>query len=213
MQSSKVLEAIAVTAELCGRVFTPAAARVFASDLEGFPDDAVLGALARCRKEVKGVLTVQDVVSRLDDGRPGAEQAWAMIPYDEQSSVVWTEEMAQAYGAAAPLIAAGERIPARMAFKEAYEKAVTLARDRREAPKWTPSFGDDPSSRQLALIDAVRARRMELPRAMELIGTYPDLQQGMLISLGVDKHPLLAAPSTDGRKKVRELLGQLRMLK
>lgn len=213
MQSSKVIQAIAVTAELCGRSFTPAAARVFAQDLIGFADEAVMAALTRCRKEVKGILTVQDVISRIDDGRPGVEQAWAMIPYDEDTSVVWTEEMAQAHGIAAPLLRDGDRIGARMAFKESYAKFVADARDRSEPPKWTPSFGENPSGRQMALIDAVRAKRMELKTAMSLLAAYPDLQEGLLISVGVTDHPLLAAPSTEGREKLRALMGQLKALK
>lgn len=213
MQSSKVIQAIAVTAELCGRSFTPAAARVFAQDLAGFADEAVMAALTRCRKEVKGILTVQDVISRIDDGRPGVEQAWAMIPHDEDSSVVWTQEMAQAYGVAAPLLGEGDRIGARMAFKEAYAKSVADARDRGEAPKWTPSLGGNPSGRQMALIDAVRANRLGLNTAMELLASYPDLQEGLLISVGVTNHPLLAAPSTEGREKLRALMGQLKALK
>lgn len=209
MASKKLIQAVAVTAELCGRVFSPAAAAMFVGDLEGFPEDAVLGALTRCRREVKGMLTVHDVISRLDDGRPGAEQAWAMIPSGEDGSVVWSEEMAQAYGAAQPLLAAGERIPARMAFKETYERLVAAARDRREPVKWSPSFGSDASGRQVAVIDAVRANRLALEHATTLLPL--ELTQGMLMSLGVQKHPLLAAPSREGRDKVRAMLADLRV--
>lgn len=210
MATAKVIEAVAVTAELCGRTFTPAAAAMFVSDLEGFTDDAILGALTRCRREVKGLLTVQDVISRLDDGRPGAEQAWAMIPAGEDGSVVWSEEMAEAFGAAQPLLAAGERIPARMAFKETYERLVSAARDRREPVRWSPSFGTDASGRQVAVIDAVRARRLTLEHATELLPL--DLAKGMLMSLGVSKHPLLAAPSKEGRERVRAMLADLRAM-
>lgn len=212
MTSSKVLEAIAVTAELCGRMFSPAAALMFAQDLAGFPDNAVLAALTRCRKEVRGMLTIQDVVSRIDDGRPGVEEAWAMIPRDEASSVVWTEEMAQAYGTASLLLDEGDRIGARMAFKEAYAKLVAEARDRKHPPKWTPSLGGDVAGRQLALIDAVRANRLPMAHAMLLMDAYPDMQQGMLMSLGVAEHPLLAAPNKEGQTKVRALLENLKDL-
>lgn len=210
MPSSKILEAIAVTAELCGRVFSPAAAMMFASDLDGFPEPAVLSALTRCRKEVKGFLTIADVISRIDDGRPGAEEAWAMIPRDEATSVVWTEEMAQAYGKASPLLDEGDKIGARMAFKEAYAKLVAEARDRKKPPKWTPSLGDDVNGRQLALIDAVRAGRMGIDHAANLLAGQPDLQQGLLLQAGPKDHPLLAAPSKEGRAKVQALLADLR---
>lgn len=204
MQTHKVLEAIAVTAELCGRTFSPAAAAVFSGDLAGFPEEAVLAALTRCRKEVRGVLTIQDVVSRIDDGRPGVEQAWAMIPQDYCSSVVWSDEMAQAWGAANPLIQQGDKIGARMAFKEAYAKLVADARDQSIAPNWTPSFGDDKVGRQAALIDAVRHRRMTVNNAVALLPQ--EMAEGLLLSVGVTAHPLLAAPAT---KENKALLGAL----
>lgn len=204
MPSSAVIQAIAVTAELCGRTFSPAAAAVFANDLDGFPDEAVLAALTRCRKEVKGILTVQDVISRIDDGRPGAEQAWAMLPHDEETSTVWTEEMAHAWGVARQLLQDGDRVGARMAFKEAYTKAVADARDAKLPPKWTASFGRDAAGRQAALAEAVRLKRLPLDHAVKLLPA--DAAEGLLLSLGVSKHPLLAAPSTEGQKRVRELL-------
>lgn len=209
MVSAQVLEAIAVTAELCGRTFSPAAARVFAGDLDGFPDAAILAALSRCRKEVKGLLTVQDVVSRVDDGRPGVEQAWAMLPHDENTSTVWTDEMAHAWGIAGPLMLEGDRVGARMAFKEAYTRAVADARDQKLPPKWTPSFGRDPGGRQAAIEDAVRNKRLSLEHGVKLLPI--DAAEGLLMSLGVRNHPLLAPPSSTGRAKVRELLLTLKM--
>lgn len=207
MSSTEVIQAIAVTAELCGSTFSPAAARVFASDLDGFPDAAVLSALSRCRKEVKGMLTVADVISRIDDGRPGVEQAWAMLPQDEETSTVWTEEMAQAWGVAAPLLTAGDRVGARMAFKEAYTKAVADARDQKAPPKWTPSFGRDVPGRQAALAEAVRHGRIGLAHAVDLL-PY-DAAEGLVRLLGV-RHPALAAPSVAGQARVKALLAGLK---
>lgn len=211
MPSSKVIEAIAVTAELCGRTFSPAAAMVFAGDLDGFSESSVLAALTRCRKEIKGALTVQDVVSRIDDGRPGVEQAWAMLPHDEQTSVVWSDEMAQAWGVAGPLLQDGDRIGARMAFKEAYIKLVSDARDSKTPPKWTVSFGGNVHGRQGALIEAVRHNRMTLDHAVQLLPA--EVAEGMLLSLGVTKHPLLTAPADPAaKKKVAELMLALKRL-
>ena len=81
--SSKLNEAIAVTAELTGTVLSKVAAQVMAEDLARYPEAQVMGALTRCRRELKGRLTIADVISRLDDGRPGVEEAWAMLPKDE----------------------------------------------------------------------------------------------------------------------------------
>lgn len=209
MPSSQVIEAIAVTAELCGRTFSPAAAMVFAGDLEGFPDSAIVAALTRCRKEVKGFLTIADVVSRIDDGRPGAEQAWAMIPQDDTTSVVWSQEMASAFGVAQPLLEMGDKIGARMAFKEAYAKLVSDARDQRQPAKWSPSFGDDKNGRQGALIEAVRHNRISVDSAIALLPH--DAAEGLLLTLNVKGHPMLAAPSKEGREKVKALLLTLKV--
>ncbi len=205
MASKELLKAIAATAELCGKTYTPVAAQLFASDLDGFDETAVLAALTRCRKELDGKpFNVAAVISRIDDGRPGVEQAWAMLPHDEDSSTVWSEEMAQSWGIALPLLNDGDRIGARMAFKEAYTKQVADARDRKESPKWTVSFGRDVGGRQAALTEAVRHNRLSLNHAVGLLPA--DAAEGMLLSLGVTNHPLLSAPSVDGKKKVDELL-------
>ena len=165
MPSEKLIQAVAVTAELCGRTFSPEAAAVFVDDLSRHPEAQVLGALQRCRKEVRGVLTVQDVISRLDDGRPGADEAWSLIPQDEAKSVVWTAEMAQAFGVVLPLLDTGDKVGARLAFREAYNRLVANARDAGEPVNWSPSLGHDAKSREAALIEAVDRGHISLGRA------------------------------------------------
>jgi hypothetical protein len=171
--SAKLLEAVAVTAELCGRVFSEPAARVFMADLSAYPEPAVIKALARCRREVRGVLTVSDVVSRLDDGRPGPEEAWSMLPISEAQTVVWTEEMRLAFGVAGSLIRRGDMVAARMAFKEAYTRMVADARDKGKPVDWTASLGDDARSREGVLLEAVKLGRLELDRAREFAPALP----------------------------------------
>lgn len=166
--SPSVVKALAVTAELTGTQLSAAGARVMAGDLAPYPEHQVLGALARCRKEIKGRLTVADVVSRLDDGRPGPEEAWAMLPFDERQTIVWTEEMAGAWGVALPLLAEGDRIAARMAFLESYRTRVQRARDAGSKVHWTVSFGHDQRGRDIALADAVARGRIRADRALEL---------------------------------------------
>jgi len=168
MPSIELLQAVAVTAELCGRTFGEAAARVFVEDLSGFQEAAVLKALARCRREVKGVLTIQDVVSRIDDGRLGAEEAWAQMPFDESQSVVWSTEMAEAFGIARGLLADGEKVAARMAFKEAYTRLVSKARDEGIPVSWTPSLGYDKRGHEAVLSDAVTKCRLTYAHAKDL---------------------------------------------
>lgn len=157
MASVELIQAVAVTAELCGRTFSQPAAAVFVADLAAYAEAEVIRALAKCRKEVRGVLTTQDVVSRIDDGRPGAEEAWAMIPADESQTVVWTTEMAEAYSVCCPLLTAGDKIAARMAFKEAYQRIVSKSRDEASRAEWQVSLGHDIEQRKRALKAAVES--------------------------------------------------------
>lgn len=161
--SVALLKAIAVTAELCGRVFSEQAALAFAEDLSMFPEDAALKALVRCRREVIGRLAVADVVARIEDGRPGAEEAWAvaMRSMDEAETVVMTNEISEAIGVVQPILNAGDEVGARMAFKETYLRIVGDARDAGLAARWFPSLGTDVQRRSAALQDA--ANRGLLP--------------------------------------------------
>ena len=185
----KLLEAIAVTAELTGTDMSKMAAKVMADDLARFPLPQVLAALTRCRRELRGRLTIADVISRIDDGRPGAEEAWAMLPKSEGASVVWTAEMATAYGVAAPLMDSDE-VAARMAFKEAYGKAVSEARNASTPTKWTPSLGQDAWGREFAIKQAVELGRLKADHAARLL---PHLKEEPAFAALLESQKLLAA--------------------
>lgn len=165
-----LVDVIALTAETCGHSLSAAAAEMLADDLARFDEAAILAALARCRIELDGPLRAVEILSRIDDGRPDAKEAWAMMPTGEQDSVVWTEEMAQAWGAALPLLDAGDTAAARAAFCDTYQKLVIAARMRGEAPRWTPSLGLDVSGRELALRTAVSQGRTTAAQAEMLLG-------------------------------------------
>lgn len=155
--NADLLKAIAVTAELCGREFSDGAARQFVKDLAGYPVPQVLKALDRCRRELQRPLTLAAVLERIDDGRPGADEAYAMLPMDEASTVVWTTEMAEAWGIAREL---GDRVAARMAFREAYNRIVANNRSERIQPVWQASLGHDPDGREHVLKQAVALGRL-----------------------------------------------------
>jgi hypothetical protein len=163
------VESIMLTSEICGHLLSPAAAMLLASDLAGFDEAAVLNALARCRMELHGPLKVSDIIVRIDDGRPSADEAWALIPRNELSSVVWTEDIAQAWGAASVLLEAGDPAGARAVFDDVYSKAVLRARLKREAVRWMPSLGSDVASRESVLADAVRKGRLSAAQVEHLL--------------------------------------------
>src|SRR3972149_5750129 len=155
MASKVIIQAVAVTAELLGTTLSPEAATVFCNDLDGYGERVVLDALTRCRREVKGRLTLADVISRIDDGRPGPEEAWAKIPLDEAVTVCWTDEISEAFGIAYPLIAEGDMIAARMAFREAYNARVSAARAEGRSVNWQVSLGHDRAGRESVIEQAV----------------------------------------------------------
>lgn len=196
----QLLEALAVTAELTGTELSKPAARVMVADLSAYPLPQVLVALSRCRRELKTRLTLAAILERLDDGRPGANEAWAMIPQDENGSVVWTDEMATAFGVAAPLIAAKQIIAARSAFIEAYERECAKARAELRQPRWFPSFGFDRRQRAPAIEEAVRKGRISQQRAAALL---PPPETGNV-------QPLLLAAPDDVRQKLALLSRKVR---
>lgn len=115
-----------------------------------------------------------DVIAQLegaiaDDGRPGAEEAWAIAVAgaDEEATIVWTNEMAEAWGIARAVLHAGDQVGARMAFREAYERLVELARRARRPCVWSASLGYDGAAREVAIEEAVqrgRLARADYPR-------------------------------------------------
>lgn len=121
------------------------------------------------------VPTPADVIAQIDghaaaDGRPGAEEAWAtaLRASDEAQTVVWTDEIAQAWGIAKPVFDGGDEVGARMAFKEAYLRLVDEARRARVAPAWSASLGHDPQLRDCALTAAARGGLLPAPDRIAL---------------------------------------------
>jgi len=104
-----------------------------------------------------------------DDGRPGPEEAWAIASAagDEAATVVWTQEIAQAWGIARPVAAAGDDVGARMAFKEAYSRLVAGARATGAPATWSPSYGHSGELRAIAVSKAVTEGRLPASMALE----------------------------------------------
>lgn len=95
-----------------------------------------------------------------NDGRPGAEEAWAtaFASQPEEETVVWTEETSRAWSdAGKPLVVAGDKVGARMAFKEAYIRLVEEARAARVPVQWLVSEGFDLERKRVAISRAVEA--------------------------------------------------------
>ncbi len=145
-----------------GQTISSGGARVIAEDLAGHDAQVIVGALRACRREPAGRLSLGMVLKHIHaaDGRPGKDEAWsiALAASDEHETVVVTAEIRQAMAASAPILDAGDKVGARMAFMSAYERLVSFARAEDRPAAWEVSLGFDPSRRVTAIEAAVRAQ-------------------------------------------------------
>ena len=163
----ELIEKIAVTFEMCGGVsLSDKAKEMIIADLERYPADSVSRALDRCRSEVRGRMSPADIIQRIDDGRPGADEAWALCPSGEADSTVWTEEIARAFETVRMM---RDHVAARRSFIDTYRRLITEARGRGEPVRWSPSLGHDPGGRERAIRAAVDAGRLTSGRAELLL--------------------------------------------
>lgn len=170
MSIESLTKAIVTTAEVMGHEITKAAARDMALELDSYPPEQVAKALQRCKREISGRLTLAAVLSRIDDGHVGAEEAWALCPRSEAETVVWTDQICEAFEAARGLLAAGDEVAARMAFRESYVAALRTAREAREQAKWWPSMGHDKAGAVAPLQRAQSLGRLESSHVTKLLG-------------------------------------------
>lgn len=214
-QDELVLQVIA-TAEVIGQVISPTAAAMIAEDLERYAFVDCCAALKKCRAEVRGRLTLADVVSRIDavDGRPAKDEAWgiALQSADERDTVIWTAEIQRAYDAARPILGAGDKVGARMAFNSAYERLLVSARATGEPAQWSASIGWDGDLRARAFEAAVKLERLAPMQAVVMLQQHGQGSQSCadlvraLLPKGADSSLLLAGAATGGGVAIAQLL-------
>lgn len=211
--SETLLQALAVCAELTQAELTPAAAKVMANDLARYPEAQVLPALERCRRELRPrQFCLAAVIERLDDGRPGPEEAWAMLPKDEYASAFWTEEMRHAARVCRALLFDGDTVQARMAFLEKYKALVQAARDAGKPVQWTPTLGIDKAGREVAILEAAERGYIKPETACEMLPNREDPTLAARLSslTGAPAPAALPAPSDNRPERWRQLGEALR---
>jgi hypothetical protein len=172
MTLEKLLEALAGTAELMGAQLSPIALAMMAKDLQEYEPAVLMQALSNVRKASKFFnlnAIIVEVEKLKPDGRLGADEAWAVYPHNEADSAVLTDEISEAMHIALPLLNMGDKIGARMAFKEAYVRIVAANKAANIQPKWFPSLGSDKDSRDQVISDAVRQGRLTSDHAQSLL--------------------------------------------
>lgn len=173
-QDTQLIEILKATGEIYGKTVSAVAATLFLMDLSEYDSEQVKLALSSCRRELKFFPTVSDVVSRIQalDGRPGPEEAWALLPKTERDSAVITDEMA----ACLIFVNPDDLVASRMAFLEAYRAECKKAREARLPARWFLSGGHDPAGRAEALQLAVTRGRLDATHAQMILPEAAQIQ-------------------------------------
>lgn len=200
----RIVEALAVCAELTGTQLSDAAMNAMVEDLLDYDTGTVLAALNRCRRELTGRLTLAAILQRLDNGLPSDDEAFGLLVEgwcNEALTVVVPEIALLAAGMGAfGLFQAGDKTGARMAFREAYTR---LAADVRQAV-WTVSAGNDREQRIRAVEAAVRDGRLDARRAAGYLPSEAAEER-----LRLENRPLLPHEIEAGRAHSARLLALL----
>ena len=170
---------LTILAEAFGERLTEERQEIYCAGLAEIEQDRLAVAFRRARYELKWfpkLAELRELAGALNmgpaDGRPGPEEAWARMPKGERmedETIVWCEEEQAAYHACRPLLLAGDQIGARMAFKERYERELSLARSKEIPVRWTVSAGYDMERRLTALAMAVQEKRLSLESALHFV--------------------------------------------
>lgn len=114
----------------------------------------------------------RQIEANRNDGHPGPDEAWsiALGARHEGATVIWTEQIARAFfEVAMPLLDEGDKIAARKAFLERYERELTKARREGIAARWQASLGADQRQRIEAIEQAQRQGRISADHARSLL--------------------------------------------
>ena len=155
-----------------------AARAMFFRAVAKYPIDVFRAALHAhiLSKEGKFVPQPSHIIDQIEqmvgkDGRPGAEEAWAvaLTGRDEEATVIWTQETAAALAICRPVLESSGAISARKAFLEAYTRLVAEARAARRPPEWIASIGWDKTRQATAIKAAINTGLLPAPVAAGLL--------------------------------------------
>ena len=119
---------------------------------------------------------IQHIPSAQKNNHVGAEEAWAIAEeaMDEYSTVFITNEILEAKVISQDLYDSGDKVGARMAFKDAYNRIIKTA----QSPKWKMSEGYDKARKQDAIRNALALGRLSEEKAQKYLGQESTLMIG-----------------------------------
>ena len=146
---------IVLTSEICGGARWSDPVGLYVKDqLEPYGNTAVLHALKRCQLEVKGNLSLADIIARMPDGRPAVAVAFAQVSGSEADTFVTTDEALRAWGIASQTD--GDKFAQRQAFDAAYKEICAANRIAGIFPRQIVSIGQDKARAEAVIRAAVK---------------------------------------------------------
>lgn len=187
IEQDKVAVLIAGTAEIIGQGLNQAAIAIMCEDLAEWEFNDIQAALTVCRREVKGRLSLKDIIDRLPkkgDELPSADELWGQVyEYltDEYKTFVLPEmafaALENTNGGVYELAMSGDKTAARMAFKAAYER---LSQGFNGKVKYSIRLGTDKENQANAIKTAYLEKKITkdtaaafFPEIDEMIGLLP----------------------------------------
>jgi hypothetical protein len=177
-EQDKTLESLAVAFEVMGQETTETAVEFIANELYKHDFNAVQKAIKQACRECKYKITLADIISRIDDGRPSADEAWQEVyMLTEWDSKIMTDEQIMAFCSVSTALQTGtttDQINCKKAFVDKYNKLVQEARAESRPVKYMLSMGSLSDGRVSAAIEAVAQGKMTQQAAVRLLPEYKD---------------------------------------
>ncbi|MDE1988818.1 MAG: hypothetical protein KGI39_03925, partial [Patescibacteria group bacterium] len=150
-----------------GKSLSDAAMALCFESLAFYPLADVKKAIAEHAKNEKFAPSPNDIINILDADKPvhiGADEAWSIARHgmDQKNSVCITQEILAAMDIASDVYSTRDENPARMAFRDAYNRIVKTA----PTPKWFVSVGEDKAQAEMVALEGIRLGR--LPHGADL---------------------------------------------
>lgn len=208
----QLVKMLAATAELMGAQLSGPALSVMAKDFSSYDVNLIEHALKNVRlnhTRFSPAAIQKEIEALHPDGRPGADEAWAMIPSNEYVSIVWNDEIIAAYNICKPLANEGDLVAARMAFKQAYDRLVAQNKMDGILPKWQVSLGYGQEGREEAVKRAVQMRRIT-PEQAQILLPYKDNDNIEKAVALLQEKPLTEEQKERNRSKMEAIKEMLR---
>ena len=165
---NRFAQQMAAVSEIYDRPVGRATAEAWFSTLRDVSiEDFERGMLAHLRDPDRGQFAPKpaDILAQIrgaasHDGRPEADEAFALLPKAEGETAVWTAEMATAWYAGASDLYATDRVGSRMAFRASYERLVRAAREAGVPVGWSVTTGFDVGGREAPIRKAIADGRL-----------------------------------------------------